>query len=57
MVTSKRVVHDWGRYPGDATKATTTLDRLMNRCAMMMFEGKSYRSKDAAARIIALEPS
>lgn len=29
----------------------------MNRYAMMVFEGKSYRSKDAAARIINLEPS
>ena len=27
------------------------LDRLMHRCAMLEFEGKSYRLKEAAARI------
>lgn len=35
--------------------ATTILDRLMHRCAMLEFEGKSYRLKEAAARI-ALNP-
>ena len=28
-----------------------SLDRLMHRCAMLEFEGKSYRLKEAAARI------
>ena len=51
VVTSNRVVQDWGRYLGDATMATTILDRLMHRCAMLEFEGKSYRLKEAAARI------
>ena len=37
---------------GDATMATTILDRLMHRCAMLEFEGKSYRLKDAATRIV-----
>jgi len=36
---------------GDATMASTILDRLMHRCAMLEFEGKSYRLKEAAARI------
>lgn len=27
------------------------LDRLMHRCAMLEFEGKSYRLKETAARI------
>ena len=45
------VVQDWGKYLGDATMATTILDRLMHRCAMLEFEGKSYRLKEAAARI------
>ena len=31
--------------------ATTILDRLMHRCAMLEFEGKSYRLKEAATRI------
>lgn len=52
VVTSNRVVQDWGRYLGDATMATTILDRLMHRCAMLEFEGRSYRLKEAAARIV-----
>jgi len=51
VVTSNRVVQDWARYLGDATMATTILDRLMHRCAMLEFEGKSYRLKEAAARL------
>ena len=51
VVTSNRVVQDWGKYLGDATMATTILDRLMHRCAMLEFEGKSYRLKEAATRI------
>ena len=51
IITSNRVVQDWGKYLGDATMATTILDRLMHRCAMLEFEGKSYRLKEAAARI------
>jgi DNA replication protein DnaC len=51
IVTSNRVVQDWGKYLGDATMGTTILDRLMHRAAMLEFEGKSYRLKEAAARI------
>jgi DNA replication protein DnaC len=51
VLTSNRVVQDWGRYLGDATMATTILDRLMHRATMLEFEGKSYRLKQAAARI------
>jgi len=51
VVTSNRVVQDWGKYLGDATMATTILDRLMHRCSMLEFEGKSYRLKEAAARL------
>jgi len=58
VVTSNRMVQDWGRYLGDATMATTILDRLMHRCTMLEFEGKSYRLKEAASRIaINLETS
>jgi DNA replication protein DnaC len=58
VVTSNRVVQDWGKYLADATMATTILDRLMHRCTMLEFEGKSYRLKEAAARIaITAEPS
>ena len=51
VITSNRIVQDWGKYLADATMATTILDRLMHRCAMLEFEGKSYRLKEAAARI------
>ncbi len=50
-MTSNRVVQDWGKYLGDATMGTTILDRLMHRAVMLEFEGKSYRLKEAAARI------
>jgi DNA replication protein DnaC len=53
VLTSNRIVQDWGKYLGDATMATTILDRLMHRAAMLEFEGKSYRLKEAAARITA----
>jgi len=51
IVTSNRIVLDWGKYLGDATMATTILDRLMHRAVMLEFEGKSYRLKEAAARM------
>jgi DNA replication protein DnaC len=58
VITSNRVVQDWGKYLADATMATTILDRLMHRCAMLEFEGKSYRLKEAAARLaIASDPA
>lgn len=52
IVTSNCVVQDWGKYLGDAT----ILDRLMHRAAMLEFEGKSYRLKEAATRI-AISPT
>lgn len=52
VVTSNRVVQDWGKYLGDNTMATTILDRLMHRSHLLEFEGKSYRLKEAAARLV-----
>ena len=52
VITSNGVVQDWGRYLGDATMATTILDRLIHRYAMLEFEGKSYRLKEASARLV-----
>ena len=51
VVTSNRVVQDWGKYLGDKTMSTTILDRLMHRSTLLEFEGKSYRLKDDAARM------
>lgn len=52
IVTSNRVVQDWGKYLGDITMAGTILDRLMHRAHLLEFEGKSYRLKEAAARLV-----
>lgn len=57
IVTSNRVVQDWGKYLGDATMATTILDRLMHRAVMLEFEGRSYRLKEAAARMANTSPT
>jgi DNA replication protein DnaC len=51
VVTSNRVVQDWGKYLGDNTMSTTILDCLMHRSTLLEFEGKSYRLKEAAARM------
>lgn len=51
IITSNRVVQDWGKYLADNTMASTILDRLMHRAHMLEFEGKSYRLKEAALRI------
>ena len=51
IVTSNRVLSDWGAYLGDNTMATTLLDRLLHRSQALEFEGKSYRLKDAAERL------
>ncbi len=50
VVTSNRVVQNWGKYLGDNTMATAILNRLMHRSHLLEFEGKSYRLKEAATR-------
>ena len=35
VVTSSRVVQDWGNWLGDNTMATTILDRLMHRSILL----------------------
>jgi hypothetical protein len=45
VVTSNRVVQDWGKYLGDATMATTILDRLMHRAPC-----SSSRARATASR-------
>ncbi|MFN9451841.1 MAG: ATP-binding protein, partial [Rubrivivax sp.] len=50
VITSNRVVTDWGKYLKDVTMATTILDRVMHRGSMLEFEGRSYRLKEAASR-------
>ena len=58
LVTSNRVIKDWGSYLGDMTMASTILDRLMHRSRLLEFEGKCYRLKEAAQRLaVKLETS
>ena len=52
VLTSNRIVQDWGKYLGDNTTATTILDRLMHRSRLLEFEGKSYRLREAASRLV-----
>lgn len=56
LLTSNRMIEDWGKYLGDNTAATTIVDRLMHRAALLKFEGKSYRLKELATRL-AQEPA
>lgn len=51
LVTSNRIVDDWGKCLGDNMAASTILDRLMHRAHFLQFEGKSYRLKEAAIRL------
>ena len=51
IVTSNRVIADWGSYLGDNTTATTLLDRLMHRSHLLEFHGRSYRLKEAAEKL------
>jgi len=51
IVTSNRVIADWGTYLGDNTTATTLLDRLMHRSHLLEFQGRSYRLKEAAEKL------
>jgi hypothetical protein len=52
--SSSRMLQDCARRPGDATMATTILDRLTHRATMLEFEGKRHRLEQAAARIAAV---
>ena len=51
IVTSNRPIEDWGRLLGDTVVVTPLLDRLMHHGHLLKFEGKSWRLKEAAARV------
>ena len=53
FITSNRIVDDWGKLLGDVIVAATILDRLMHHAALLHFEGKSYRLKEAASTRLA----
>jgi len=51
IITSNRPLDDWTRLLGDVVVVTPLLDRLMHHGHLLKFEGKSWRLKEAAARV------
>lgn len=51
LLTSNRLVEDWGKLLRDNTASSAILDRLLHRGHLLKFEGKSYRLKEAALRL------
>ena len=49
IITSNRTLDDWAKLLGDVV--VPLLDRLMHHGHLLKFEGKSWRLKEAAARI------
>jgi DNA replication protein DnaC len=52
IITSNRVVEDWPKLLGDVVVVAPLLDRLMHHGHLLKFEGKSWRLKEAAARLV-----
>ena len=57
IITSNRPLEDWGRLLGDVVVVTPLLDRLMHHGHLLRFEGKSWRLKEAAARVAKRGPT
>lgn len=51
IISSNRVIEDWPKLLGDVVVVTPLLDRLMHHGHLLKFEGKSWRLKEAAARV------
>lgn len=51
ILTSNRPIEDWARLLGDTVVVTPLLDRLLHHGHLLKFEGKSWRLKEAAARV------
>jgi DNA replication protein DnaC len=51
IITSNRPLEDWGKLLGDVVLVAPLLDRLMHHGHLLKFEGKSWRLKEAAARV------
>jgi DNA replication protein DnaC len=51
IITSNRVIEDWAKLLGDVVVVTPLLDRLMHHGHLLKFEGKSWRLREAAARL------
>jgi DNA replication protein DnaC len=51
LITSNRGIDDWPKLLGDVVIAAPLIDRLMHHGHLLRFDGKSWRLKQAAARI------
>lgn len=51
LITSNRILDDWGKCLGDNAVGSAILDRLLHRGHLLKFEGKSWRLKEAASRV------
>jgi DNA replication protein DnaC len=51
IITSNRPFEDWAKLLGDVVVLAPLLDRLMHHGHLLKFEGKSWRLKEAAARL------
>jgi DNA replication protein DnaC len=51
VITSNRMVDDWGKLLGDVVVVAPLLDRIMHHGRLLKFEGKSYRLKEAAEKV------
>jgi DNA replication protein DnaC len=51
VITSNRVIDDWGTLLGDVVVVAPLLDRLMHHGHLLKFDGKSWRLKQAAERV------
>jgi DNA replication protein DnaC len=56
LITSNRPVEDWGKLLKDNAASSAILDRLLHRGRLLKFQGKSYRLKEAAARLSQHKP-
>lgn len=51
LITSNRLLEDWGKLLRDNAASSAILDRLLHRGHLLKFEGKSYRLKEASIRL------
>lgn len=51
IITCNRGLEDWPKLLGDVVVVGPLLDRLMHHGHLLKFEGKSWRLKEAAARV------
>ena len=51
VITSNRPMEDWPKLVGDIVSTAPVFDRLIHHGHLLKFEGRSYRMKEAAARI------